>query len=111
MTSDAACNASRNPDVYSVPLDDPQWAEFRAKFDQRDRRNWSFHIRANRDAIFAFGRPRNSFNVHFYYWLLIPALAILPTLHTVAFVRKCNSNRRGFAIEPYKSVKASERDA
>jgi len=27
-------------DAYRVPLDDPRWAEFSAKFEQRERRRW-----------------------------------------------------------------------
>src|SRR2546423_1010826 len=40
----------------SVPLDDPKWAAFTAQFEQWDRARWQFHIRANRDAIYVFGR-------------------------------------------------------
>src|SRR5687767_191482 len=57
--------------------DEAQWAKWRTEFEQWERKRWSFHVRANPDAIFAFGGHRlcGSVSVHLYYWVLVPALA------------------------------------
>jgi hypothetical protein len=66
----------------SVGSTSRQWREFEAW----DRHRWSVHIRANPNGIFAFGRqpfygyPANSFAIHFYYAVWLPALSVLPAV-------------------------------
>lgn len=85
----------------SATWNDDRWTKWRAEFEQWDRRRWSFHIRANPNAIFAFGRqrfygyPRNSFNVHLYYWALIPALAVFPAIRLTAWTFSHRNPERG----------------
>ena len=75
-----------HPDPTVVPMNADSWVKFYAAYERWDRNNLKFHIRANRDAIQAFGRqpffgyPRNSFNVNLPYLALMPALAFLPAL-------------------------------
>jgi hypothetical protein len=56
----------QRPDDWAQ-WNDAQWAEWTRKYESWDRKRWSVHVRANPDAIFAFGRqpffgyPANSF--------------------------------------------------
>ena len=62
---------------------------------------WSVHARANPDAFFIFGRqpfygyPRNYFNVHLYYWFVMPATALLPAVFVYKRLRKPRVVRAG----------------
>ena len=78
---------------------DAQWVAYRVAFEAWARRQWSVHVRANPNAIFAFGRQpffgypaSGSFGLHLYYGVGLPALAVLPAL---VAVRKLRSRRRG----------------
>jgi hypothetical protein len=73
----------QRPDDWAQ-WNDAQWAEWTRNYESWDRKRWSVHIRANPNAVFAFGRqpfygyPANSFSIHLYYWIVIPALAAWP---------------------------------
>ena len=70
-------------------------------YEQWDRSVWSVHARANPDAFFIFGRqpfygyPRNYFNVHLYYWFVMPATALLPAVFVYKRLRKPRVVRAG----------------
>ena len=88
---------------HNVPPDIPDLTTDagRAVFEEWDRRQWSVHIRANPNAIFVFGRqaffgyPRNSFDVHFYYGIWLPALALVPATVALRDLRHSRRTRRG----------------
>jgi hypothetical protein len=92
---------------------DAEWQAFAAAFEAWDRRRWAFHIRANPDAIFAFGRqpfygyPRNSFGIHLYYWVLIPVLAILPLVWARTLLRTRWNRAYGHCINCGYDLRAS----
>lgn len=71
---------------------DAQWAEWSRQYEGWDRKHWSVHVRANPNAIFAFGRqpffgyPANSFGFHLYYWITIPLLALWPIARVAGFL-------------------------
>ena len=80
---------------------DEQWAKWTAAYEHWDRRQWRLHVRANRNAIVAFGRqpfygyPANSFDVHFYYWILIPILLIWPVTWTALLLKQSSKRVAG----------------
>jgi hypothetical protein len=77
------------------PADGAQWndaqrAEWPREYENWDRKRWSVHVRANSNAISAFGRqpffgyPRNSFGIQLYYWIMLPLLAAWPVARVAA---------------------------
>lgn len=63
------------------------------EFQRWDRAQWQFHIRANPDGIFCFGRqpffgyPKNSYDFHLPYCIAIPSMLLLPAVVLARYLK------------------------
>ena len=86
-------------------------------YEQWDRWQWKFHIRANPNGIFCFGRqpfygyPRNSFDWHLPYFVAIPCTMILPAIVLRGYKkerRRRKRRERGLCLNCGYDLRASK---